>query len=464
MLGVLPIADQSKTPKHTVFITVDGARYDYLERLPTPNIHSLIHNGVSYRNAVSGSCINGTNQGVATLSTGLLVKEHGICSSYEWYDKKTGKLIYFYDSEKDILHLDTPTLGDFLKRKNPAAKVASISSKDRHALLMAGKQADIIAYSYREVVSKRHFFDAFSGAGVSDDHYSWQERVNHPLPPYLQDNIQVRYVDWESKTFSHSAIDVADTALIDEFIMDSALKILENERPELFCIGLVSTNITAHFYGLTSGELEDAVRIIDRQIGKLVEKLKEMGWLEDTLIVIASDHGMNDRPIGIDVITLLNERGHGDIVDNVAYFASGATGGFYLNDTRPTMIEKTTSALKEINHIKEAWYKHDPSAPWYVRRFAHERSPDILIIPDLNSIIIEEGFTEPKVKVNHGPAYRPDANIWLIFSGAGVRKLGVIGEKLDYSITELISDKEIDTLPEQLDVVPTIKVIWGMEE
>lgn len=462
MLGILPIVDGEKTPKHTIFVTVDGARYDYLERLSTPNINSLVHNGVSYRNAVAGACINGTNQGIATLSTGLPVKDHGICSSYEWYDKKNGKLIYFYDSAKDILYMDAPTLGDFLKRKNPAAKVAAISSKDRHALLMAGKQADIIAYSYREVVSKRHIsLDAYTGAGVSADHYSFQERINHSLPPYFKHSKQARIVDWEGKTFTHSAVDVADTALIDIFIMDNALKVLENERPTLFFIGLVSTNITAHFYGINSAELEHSVGIIDTQIGKLVEKLKEMGWFEDTLIVIASDHGMNDRPIGIDVITSLREAGHNNIVDNVVYFSSGATGGFYLDNTRSLMVEKTIGALKEIEHVKEAWYKYDSKAPWYVRRFAHERAPDILIIPDLDSVIIEEGFKEPKVSVNHGPPYHPDVNIWLIFSGAGVKKLGKVGEMLDYSSRELISDREIETLPEQLDVVPTIRAIWS---
>ena len=112
MLGVLPIVDRSKTPKHTIFITIDGSRYDYLERFSTPNIDSVIGNGVSYRNAVSGSCINGTNQGIATLSTGLPVNKHGICSSYEWFDKKTGKLIYFYDPDKDILHMDAQVRTD----------------------------------------------------------------------------------------------------------------------------------------------------------------------------------------------------------------------------------------------------------------------------------------------------------------------------------------------------------------
>jgi hypothetical protein len=98
-----------------------------------------------------------------------------------------------------------------------------------------------------------------------------------------------------------------------------------------------------------------------------------------------------------------------------------------------------------------------------VRRVAHERVPDIIIIPDFNSVILEEGYEEPKISVNHGPPYPPDINIWLLFSGAGVRRLGKVGEMLDYSSKELISDREIETLPEQLDVAPTVRAFLKIE-
>jgi predicted AlkP superfamily pyrophosphatase or phosphodiesterase len=463
MLGVLPIVDHNKTPRHTIFVAIDGGRYDYLERVSTPNIDSLIHNGVSYRNAVAGTCIAGTNPGLATLSTGLFVKDHGICSSYEWYDKKTGELIYFYDTEKDILHMDAPTLGDFFKRKNPAARVGAISTKDRHALLLAGKHADIIAYSYRESVFKRDVMGAYTGAGVSAHHYTWQERVHRSLLPYLKNIKQVRSVDWEGKTFKHTAVDVADTSLIDEFIMDSALEVLENERPDLFFIGLVSTNITAHAYGIHSAELEDSVETIDTQIGKLVGKLNEMGWFDDTLIVIAADHGMSERPIGVDVITSLKKAGKRDIVKNIVSLSSGGTAGFYLDHTSSSMVGKTVGALEEIDHINEAWYTYDPKAPWYVRRFAHERAPDIVIIPDFNAVILDEGKEAPTFPVYHGPPYPPDLSIWVIFSGAGVKGIGKVGEMLDYSSKELISEREIEGLPEQVDVAPTIRAICRLE-
>jgi predicted AlkP superfamily pyrophosphatase or phosphodiesterase len=462
MLGVLPIVDSRKSPKHTIFITIDGGRYDYLERFSVPNIDTLIENGVSYRNAVASTCFAATNPGIATLSTGVPVADHGICTSQEWYDKKTGELMYFYDAEKDILRMDFPTLGDFARKRNPAAKVVAISVKDRHSILMGGKQADIIAYSYREYVLQRDVKGAYVGAGVSSDHYSWAERVNRSLPPYLREVKQNRTVDWEGKNFRHSDMDVADTALIDKFIMDGALKLLENEKPDFLGIGLVSTNIGAHVYGVDSVEIEDAVEVIDTQIGKLIEKLEVMGLFEDTLFVIGADHGMASRLNAIDIMTLLEKVGYGDIVDNILYIPEGSVSGIYLDDTSSSVVEKTIDAVKQIDHIKEAWYKYDPKAPWYVHRFAHERAPDIVIIPDFQSAIVAKLRKPPSLVAWHGPPYPPDLNIWLILYGAGVKKFGRIGEMLDYSSEELISDEQISKLPEQIDVAPTVKAIWGI--
>ena len=147
MPDILPIVDSGRIPKRTIFILIAAGRYDYLETYAVPNIDTLIENGVSYRNAVAGTCIAGTSPGTATLATGLFVKDHGIPSDYEWYVKETGELIYFYNPDKDILHMNAPTLADYYKNQNPGAKIASISPKDRHALLLGGKQSDIIAYS-----------------------------------------------------------------------------------------------------------------------------------------------------------------------------------------------------------------------------------------------------------------------------------------------------------------------------
>lgn len=295
--------------------------------------------------------------------------------------------------------------------------------------------------------------------GVSEDYFSWSERANRFLPDYLKKVKQERVVDWVGRNFKHLQADVADTVLIDGFIMDGALKVLENEKPDLMFVGLVSINIVAHQYGTDSSEIEETIRYTDLQIGRLIEKLKEMRWYDDTLLVITSDHGMAERPIGVDAQTQLKKKRHNDIVDNILYFSSGGTGGIYLNDTSPSMIEKTIEALKEIDYIEEAWYKYNKGAPLIIQRIAHERSMDIIIIPYYNAIILDKGKEVHNFTFHHGPPYPPDINIWGIFSGAGVKKLGIIGEPLDYSSKFIISDEELKKLPEQVDVAPTVRKI-----
>ena len=100
---------------------------------------------------------------------------------------------------------------------------------------------------------------------------------------------------------------------------------------------------------------------------------------------------------------------------------------------------------------------------WYIQRFAHERAPDIVIIPDFESVILDEGKQKPNFPFYHGPPYPPDVSIWCVFSGAGVKKLGRVGDMLDYSSRETISEQEIESLPEQASIAPTVKAIWGIE-
>lgn len=460
---ILDIVNPSWKPRLAIIIALDGGRYDYIERFHTSNIHSLTRNGVSFRNAVASNCPAETAPGYASISTGVFIREHGIYTSNEWYDKKSRQARYFFDEEKGIMDLEHPTITNLIKAKNPAAKVASISTKDRNALLLAGNAADIIIYSYREYVFERQdVAEAYSGAGVHSDHYSWMSMRGRVFPCYLKDLRLPKTVDWRGKGFKHLGADAADTPYVDRFIMECALKILEKEEPVLLIIGLVSSNITGHAYTPDSPEVEDAMLTIDQEIGRLIEKLKDMDRFDDTLIVITSDHGMTARPFGIDILKELNRRHYDDVMKNILHLYSGDVGGIYMEDTSPPAIDRTIRAIESVEHIKGAWYKYDPGAPWFIKRAAHYRAPDVTIIPEKDWAIFEPGWEKPSFLGGHGPCYPSDSNILLIFSGPGVKKLGTVGTTLDYSSNELITDSEIERLPEQVDIVPTMKSIMGL--
>jgi hypothetical protein len=245
-------------------------------------------------------------------------------------------------------------------------------------------------------------------------------------------------------------------------MMEGALGLLRNERPYLMFMTTVCLDVIAHDYTTHSPETQAALEVIDTQIGRLITLLREMNWYEDTLIVISSDHAMAAKPKCVSVMDELEKKGHDDIIENTLYILVGCGGGLYLRDTSPATIKRTIRAIRDIPHIEDAWYKHDPDAPWFIRRGAFDRAPDIAIVAQGDAGTVPAGSTAPTYSYRHGAPYPADANIMLVFSGAGVKKLGSIGERLDLSSHKLLTDNEVGNLPEQIDVAPTMKRIMGL--
>ena len=462
------IVDESKRPKHVIFIGLDGMRYDYLEHYPLPHIKSLIENGVSLRNAITSNFPAATAPGFASLSTGVVSRKHGIYASNEWYDKKTGKLRYFYDEQQGKLDLKAPTLGDAVKTENPEAKVVSVSTKDRPALLLAGENADIVVYSYRrkhstkEQVAQGRTREAVSGAGVHGNYYCWVERPNYQLPAYLEDRRLIRNVDWRGPGFHHPNIDVRYTPMVDNFVMDAALDLIRNEQPYLTFVAMESVDHDAQAYSMDSSEVMASLETIDTGVGHLIQLLKEIDWYEDTLIVISADHAMARKPKCVSVMDELEKIGFHDIIENILYVFTGESGGLYLKDTSPPIVERTIHVIQDMPHINGAWHKSDPDAPRFIRRANFDRAPDILIIPQADAVTVPASYENPVYLYGHGCPYPADSNIIMVFSGAGVKKLGTIGEHMDLSSQKLFTDEDVENLPEQIDVVPTMKRIMGL--
>jgi hypothetical protein len=171
---------------------------------------------------------------------------------------------------------------------------------------------------------------------------------------------------------------------------------------------------------------------------------------------------MTIRPYGIDLFKGLKAGGYDDVLNNVLHLYSGDVGGVYMHDVSPLIIDKTIRAIESVRHVKGAWYKYDPEAPWFIKRAAHHTAPDIIIIPEKQWAIFEPGWEKPSFLSSHGPCYPSDSSILLIFSGPGVKKLGTVGTHLDYSSRELLTDSDMEVLPEQVDIYPTFTNIMGL--
>jgi len=457
-----PILEPGARPRRCVVIALDGARYDYLIRYRPSAMLSLVERGVGFRNAIASNGLAETANGFASIATGLTTSGHGIPTSRDWYDRKLERLVYVYDAETDTLRLDVPTAAQRIKEHRPGIRVASVSTKDRLAVILPGPTADLVVYSYREHVFHRHMHGSYTGAGVTEDAYVFSERKGKSLPSYLKDISVPRRVDWTGPGFSHPDQDTADTSEVDRFVMDAALTILEHERPELLYIGLVAPNIVGHKYGPDSAEIAHSVKVADGQIDRLLKAEERLGLVDETLFIVTSDHGMTMKPQGTDITTELEQRYGKELVGNILYTFAGSTGGLYLKDVAPIRIQETVEAVRAVPHIKGAWWKNDPDAPWFVRRMSHPNSPDVLIVPERQWVILDPGVGEPNFMAHHGPPYPADVNIAQIFAGPGVRRIGFMGEPLDLDSDELLTEEQVANIPEHRDVATLMLKLFGV--
>lgn len=75
--------------------------------------------------------------------------------------------------------------------------------------------------------------------------------------------------------------------------MDEALEIIESYEPNFMFIHLIDSDEAGHTYGSDSVEYRSAIAWNDRQVKRLYEKIVEMGWEQDAVIIVTADHGMS---------------------------------------------------------------------------------------------------------------------------------------------------------------------------
>jgi hypothetical protein len=51
-----------------------------------------------------------------------------------------------------------------------------------------------------------------------------------------------------------------------------------------------------------------------------------------------------------------------------------------------------------------------------------------------------------------------------IYTGAGIKQLGMIGDPLDLESYELLTEEEIQGLPEHADIAPLMRHLFGLPQ
>ncbi len=104
--------------------------------------------------------------------------------------------------------------------------------------------------------------------------------------------------------------------IFDEFGIHCACDIIRQFRPEVFFIHTSPLDNIRHQYGLFSDKLLREIRRIDDQIGDVGEALSDAGVLEETNLVLVSDHGHLTTTRTAHINVLLRKEGYLDLKED----------------------------------------------------------------------------------------------------------------------------------------------------
>lgn len=149
----------------------------------------------------------------------------------------------------------------------------------------------------------------FTGVTVPRHGVDWNGDVipptsdGHPKVPTLFDlghkaGFTTAIVAGKAKFKALVTKDSVDHALMppaiadqDPAVAEASVKVIREHKPQIMLVHLPNVDHKGHGYGWSSSEQMQAIAVADQCVGLVLEALKDAGVLEQTLIIITSDHG-----------------------------------------------------------------------------------------------------------------------------------------------------------------------------
>ena len=315
-----------------ILISIDGFRWDYFDKVETPNFDQLIANG-SKADGLKTSYPSKTFPNHISIVTGNYPSNHGIISNY-FYDADFDE--YFYigagsTAAQDGKWIDAEPIW------------VTIEKQAKRAMIMFWPMSDAEIMGIRP--SKYYVYNEDpTNLDRMDQILSWLLHTGNARPSFL------------ASYFS---------------VVDSK----------------------GHSYGPDGDETIEAIRVVDKAIGHLINGLEAQNILNEVNIMIVSDHGMTETP-DTKVINIADYINLDDVV---------TVGGGPFMEIRPNegKLESVYQALQNIDNT-QVFKKEDIPDKFNYKN--NNRIEPILLLADEHWSIMTPGRTP--IAGSHG--YDPD--------------------------------------------------------
>jgi predicted AlkP superfamily pyrophosphatase or phosphodiesterase len=457
-------------PALVVMLVVDQFRQSYLDRygdLFTGGLRRLLDQGRVYTRATHDHAVTETAVGHATLSTGVYPMRHGVVAN-EWAERTPAGWVEVSnvgDSTVSIVGqsalpgvsphaLMRTGLADWMVAADARSQVASVSGKDRGAVLPA-------AHAKGHV----YWFQPAAGRFVTSTYYrdrypSWaDEFTTRGLSTYMRDSVWTNQTpsaalvrarpdsepyegDGIHTTFPHRfAVEgrsdkfwdwFASTPMLDAATLDygesmvRSLELGQDDAPDFLSVSLSQTDRIGHTYGPLSREQLDNLLRLDRELGEFFAFLDRAVGAGRWVVAVSADHGALSAP---ETLPQPNEPASGHRTTAAEKAALSAI----LADAQLTASDSATparvaAALKRLPIVADA-YTHaellrgTPSDSFAVlaRRSLYPGRAAAEVSKYGVEVRYREGLLSGARGTSHGTPYWYDRHVPLIFMGAGIR-------------------------------------------
>jgi phosphonoacetate hydrolase len=398
--------ERSRAADHVVIIMLDGVRPDALRLANAPTIARLAASGARYLQART-VYPSQTRVAFVSLPTGAYPGSHGIIGGDSYKDSNWQSVSLGPESD--------PIPAQALSARRTIFEEAA-------AVGLTSLYAAMKGY---ELVGAR-------GATWTINGHLTLDRVAHAT----------RY---DTAVHGSAALALWYKQLLSRQLLDQALGIVKEKRPNVIVLNLGSADYVGHSYGPNTSEYRQTIEFMDGLIGELLQVLETLRLRDRTAVVISADHGFTHGD-GRTVVTTPSAAGPEIAalkalgIEHFVTNTGGTSLGVYVRDKR--RVSEAASVLR-----REAWadaiYCEDAAARCgrslqALKALFPGRSPDLMV--DLDD---EVSVNRPVIG-NHGSLRDIDMQIPLILSGAGIAQ-GVIAGKA-----------------ELVDVAPTVARLLGV--
>ena len=404
-LAAIPLF-AAERPALVVVLSVDQMRADYLDRFQPwfgrDGFNRFLQRGARFPEARHRHAATYTCPGHTAIGTGFDPRDTGIVGN-NWIDRASGVRLYCVedravhwvgippDSRPTGVFPASPVLisgsflGDRLKENFPAARVVSLSLKDRAAVPMGGRKADAAVWFERSLgrfvtstyYPRRPSLMAFNERlpAFYASHTRWALSGRIPekdLARVTFDPPELARFKWvlqgAGATFPHllpNPLAVVESPMGDELLLELVRHAVRDFRlgrnpanaPDLLFVGLSSLDYYAHRAGPDSREVADGIVRLDAELEKFFRWLDAEVGAGRMLLFLTADHGISPIPeVAREKARRRTGRDDPALGDRIDF--SNPTGaGATVRDSPPARLELERHLAKTFGYVL------DPTLP-----------------------------------------------------------------------------------------------------